>query len=107
MARVGEHDIVLSTQKEYYLQYSIQVSNEVLLYGGRRYFIEIVYVEAGGANHLSLVWKRYGNKFFEILGGEFLSPYFDETPIKSKIGYDTDILESISGRTMEKTPKKI
>ena len=49
---------------------------------GKKYFIEALHKDGGGASHVSVLWKPPGAKEFDLVTGQFLSPFYADNDNK-------------------------
>jgi len=60
-----------------YKKYPEQISKEILLHAGKKYYIESLSKQGAGAAHVAVFWS-YGNSTFEIISSEYLSSFSRE-----------------------------
>ena len=75
VARVGERNKVGWTPKGNYDYAPSQKSKDIHLEAGKKYYIEVLHVDAGDANRIEVAWKLPGSKTFQIIENQFLFPY--------------------------------
>lgn len=85
-------------------RYSTQKSISITLIKGRRYYIEVLHKQGGGAGHLSVAWQLPGGVIEAPIPATRLSPYV--TTSVSKVG-QAIIFEPISNKTVGGAPFKI
>lgn len=59
-----------------YNKYPKQISSEVSLESGSKYFIEALHKQGVGLSHVYVLWKPPGANNFGIITGQFLSPFY-------------------------------
>ena len=57
-----------------YKKYPDQISKEILLHAGKKYYIESLSKQGSGAAHVAVYWS-YGNSTFEIISSKYLSSF--------------------------------
>jgi len=62
------------TEEGDFKKYPDQISKEILLYAGKKYFIESLSKQGAGAAHVAVYWS-YRNTKFEIISSRYLSKY--------------------------------
>ena len=63
------------TEKNQLNKYPDQISKDVKLYEGRRYYIEVVHKQGAGRGFVQVYWKTDKNRVFKLIKGEYLSQY--------------------------------
>ena len=79
VASVDTTDGVAWTEPGDYKKYPSQISGEVFLETGQRYFIEALHKQGGGLSHVYVLWKPPRAKQFEVITGQFLSPFHNDS----------------------------
>ena len=59
-----------------YKKYPEQISKEILLHAGKKYYIESLSKQGSGAAHVAVFWS-YGNSTFEIISSKYLSSFYE------------------------------
>ena len=59
-----------------YKKYPEQISKEILLHAGKKYYIESLSKQGAGAAHVAVYWS-YGNSTFKIISSEYLSSFYE------------------------------
>ena len=59
-----------------YSKYPEQISKEILLHAGKKYYIESLSKQGSGAAHVAVFWS-YGNSTFEIISSKYLSSFYE------------------------------
>ena len=59
-----------------YKKYPEQISKEILLHAGKKYFIESLSKPGLGAAHVAVFWC-YGDSTFEIISSKYLSSFYE------------------------------
>lgn len=77
--RVGEKEKISRDRSDIE---STQVSDQIHLKKGEKYFIDILHVSGGGLNHLQVLWMRPNRKKPEIIQGNCLSRFLTESDEK-------------------------
>eukprot|EP01137_Pigoraptor_chileana_P017133 Opistho-2@74753 len=67
------------SQENDWSKYPSQQSVEVIMEAGKRYYVEVLHKQLGGGEHVEVAWKQPGSSGFEIIAGNNLSPYVDES----------------------------
>ena len=70
------------TEEGDYKKYPDQISREILLHAGQKYFIESLSKQGSGAAHVAVYWS-YRNTTFEIISSKYLSSFYDNDNQKS------------------------
>ena len=65
-----------------YKKYPSQISGEIFMETGKKYFIEALHKDGGGASHVSVLWKPPGAEQFDLVTGQFLSPFYADNDNK-------------------------
>ena len=63
-----------------YKKYPEQISKEIVLHAGKKYYIESLSKQGSGAAHVAVFWS-YGNSTFEIISPNYLSSFLTRTLI--------------------------
>lgn len=84
IARVFEENGGAWTTKGNVKKYSEQISKDVMLHGGKKYYMEVVHKQGGGDGFVQVYWMRSKNDDFKLISGEYLSPYPDNVLLPSK-----------------------
>ena len=82
VASVHSTDGVAWTEPGDYKKYPSQISAELSMETGKKYFIEALHKNGGGASHVSVLWKPPGAKEFDLVTGQFLSPFYADNDNK-------------------------
>ena len=61
-----------------YKKYPDQISKEILLHAGKKYYIESLSKQGSGAAHVAVYWSYYGNATFEIVTSRYLSSFYED-----------------------------
>ena len=64
------------TEEGDYKKYPEQISEEILLHTGKKYYIESLSKQGSGAAHVAVYWS-YRNSTFEIISSKYLSRFYD------------------------------
>jgi len=62
------------TEQGDYKKYREQISNEIILHAGKKYYIESLIKQGAGAAHVAVYWS-YGDSAFEIISSKYLSSF--------------------------------
>ena len=73
------------TKKNELDKYPNQVSREVELRNGSRYYIEVIHKQGAGDGFVQVFWLRPGETDFKLINSEFLSPFSDSIVGATKI----------------------
>ena len=65
------------TKKNELNKYPNQISRNVELYNGRRYYIEVIHKQGIGDGFLQVFWLRPDDTDFKMVSSEYLSPFSD------------------------------
>mgnify|MGYP003877703987 CR=1 FL=1 len=57
-------------------KYSSQTSEEIYLMEGSVYYFEVLNKEGSGGDHVQVFWKTPSNNNWNIIGSQYLSPFF-------------------------------
>ena len=82
VASVHSTDEVAWTEPGNYKKYPSQISGELSMEMGKKYFIEALHKDGGGASHVSVLWKPPGAEQFDLVTGQFLSPFYADNDNK-------------------------
>ena len=63
------------TKEGDYKKYPDQISREILLHAGKKYFIESLSKQGSGVAHVAVFWC-YGHSTFEIISSKYLSSFY-------------------------------
>ena len=63
------------TKEGDYKKYPEQISKEILLHAGKKYYIESLSKQGPGAAHVAVFWC-HGNSTFEIISSKYLSSFY-------------------------------
>lgn len=66
-----------------YKKYPTQISREVSLETGQKYFIEALHKNGATLGHVYVMWKPPGNEKFDVISWQFLSPFYTDKDVKS------------------------
>ena len=75
IARVYSPHASAWTEEGDYKKYPDQISKEILLHAGKKYYIESLSKQDSGAAHVAVYWS-YGNSTFEIISSKYLSSFY-------------------------------
>ena len=75
IARVFTTESAAWTQKNQLDKYPEQISNDVKLRGGNRYYIEVIHKQGSGDGFVQVFWKRSSGADFKVISSEYLSRY--------------------------------
>ena len=88
LCNVGSRDEPSWTsQNDWFNSFPSQVSNEVYLQQGHKYYIEIMHLQLGWGNFLRVAWKKPGITDFEVIDGNSTSLYQYEIHSESYVDY--------------------
>ena len=82
VAYIRPSDVFSTVKKWDFKSVKSQISNGIYLKARKRYYIEIIYSVGGrkqGESFLQVAWKRPGKSVFEIIEGESLSIYTNDS----------------------------
>ena len=82
VAYISPKDVLLTINKWDFESVKSQISTRIHLQARKRYFIEIIYSPGArktGENFLQVAWKRPGMSMFEIIDGNSLLPYTNDS----------------------------
>ena len=68
-------------------KYPQQTSKEIHLTAEQKYYFDILWKQERARGHLQVVWKRPFVSRFEIIGGKYISKYYDDSLIENGIVY--------------------
>lgn len=94
VAYITPFDVLSTIKKWDFGSLKSQISTGIYLKARRRYFFEIIYSVGGrknGENFLQVAWKRPGNSVFEIIEGESLSLYTNDSEKAKYKMFDDDL----------------
>ncbi|KAL9956006.1 hypothetical protein ACROYT_G037420 [Oculina patagonica] len=74
IARVYSPDESAWTEEGDYKKYPDQISKEIILNAGKKYYIESLSKQGSGAAHVAVYWS-YRNSTFEIIPSKYLSSF--------------------------------
>jgi len=75
IARVYSPHASAWTEEGDYNKYPNQISKEILLHAGKKYYIESLSKQGSGAAHVAVYWS-YGNSTFAIISSKYLSSLY-------------------------------
>ena len=75
IARVYSPHASAWTEEGDYKKYPNQISKEILLHAGKKYYIESLSKQGSGAAHVAVYWS-YGDTTFEIISWRYLSNFY-------------------------------
>ena len=103
VASVNFTDGVTWIKPEEYKKYPLQISGEIFMETGKKYFIEALHKDGEGASHVSVLWKPPGAEQFDLVTGQFLSSLYADNdnkgPFLSNVGGEPLGLPSHSKET--------
>ncbi|XP_001626215.2 beta-1,4-N-acetylgalactosaminyltransferase 3 [Nematostella vectensis] len=76
VAHVGNKRETEWTEFRDFVKFKSQISRKVFLEKGELYFIDIVHVQLGEGNHVSVLWKKPEEKNFTSISTKHLLPFF-------------------------------
>ena len=76
IARVYSRHGSAWTEEGDYKKYPEQISKEILLHAGKKYYIESLSKQGSGAAHVAVYWC-YGDSTFEIISSKYLSRFYE------------------------------
>ena len=65
-----------------YNKYPKQISGDIFLEAGKKYFIEALHKQGRGLSHVFVLWKPPRANKFGIITGQFLTPFYDSNEKK-------------------------
>ena len=85
IASVGtkKNEIAWISKRENFLKFPSQISAEVLLQQGRKYYVEVLHVDVGGENFIQVAWQSPMSPSFVTINERFLRPYVDDFSLNS------------------------
>ncbi|KAL9978694.1 hypothetical protein ACROYT_G016242 [Oculina patagonica] len=84
IARVFTEGSSAWTQKNELHKYPDQISQDVKLRGGKRYYIEVIHKQGTGNGFVQVFWKRSGGTDFKLISSEFLSTSANNSAVTAK-----------------------
>ena len=85
-------------------KYPDQISENVKLQNGSKYYIEVLHKQGSGDGFVQVFWKRSQDKDYKLISSEYLSPYSDDILMTAK---NKDVLHSVlSGRYQHELEQK-
>ena len=75
IARVYSPHASAWTEEGDYKKYPNQISKEILLHAGKKYYIESLSKQGSGTAHVAVYWS-YGNSTFAIISSKYLSSFY-------------------------------
>ena len=109
IASVGtkKNETAWISMRENFLKFSSQISAEVLLQQGQKYYIEVLHVDAGGENFVQAAWQfpMTMSPHFVNINVRFLRPYLEDFSLNSMQPYDHRIPYSPSCRKVPRISK--
>ena len=82
IARVYSDAGIAWTKPGEYKKYPTQISDEIFLTGGRRYFVDCLLKNGVNTGHVSVAWQPPGLGDLTVISGQFFAPYCDEDDSK-------------------------
>lgn len=77
IARVFSTNSTAWTRKNELKKYPNQISKDVNLRNGSRYYIEVIHKQGDGDGFVQVFWEGPGDTGFKLISSEFISPYSD------------------------------
>lgn len=84
IARVFTAESAAWTQKNELHKYPDQISKDVTLRAGKRYYIEVVHKQGSGDGFVQVFWKRSGDADFKLISSEYLSTYSNKSAVTAR-----------------------
>ena len=72
------------TRKNELSKYTNQISRDIMLRTGSRYYIEIIHKQGEGDGFLQVFWSNPGDKDFKLISSKYLSPCSDDAVVSPK-----------------------
>lgn len=97
VAYISPQDVPSTIKKWDFESLKSQISTRIYLKARKRYFIEIIYsvgARKTGENFLQVAWKRPGKSMFEIIEGESLSLYTNDSEKAQYKMFDDELPEA-------------
>ena len=95
IARVFKEGVNAWTKKNELNKYPEQISKDVKLHQGAKYFIEVVHKQGVGDGFVQVYWKHFKEKDFKIISSEYLSSHSGNAMVTNT----KDVLHNVlSGR---------
>ena len=84
IARVFSEESTGWTQKNELDKYPEQISKDLSLRGGNRYYIEVILKQGSGDGFVQVFWKTPGDADFKLISAEYLSTHSNKTVVMAK-----------------------
>ncbi|KAL9978695.1 hypothetical protein ACROYT_G016244 [Oculina patagonica] len=102
IARVFTEDSIGWTKKNELDKYPNQVSRDVELRNGSRYYIEVIHKQGAGDGFVQVFWVRPGDADFQLISAEYLSSYSDDFVGATKV----DAMNKLLAKRLAVSEKK-
>ena len=104
IARVFTEDATAWTSKNQLHKYPNQISRDVELRNGSKYYFEVLHKQGAGDGFVQVFWQSSQDRDFKLISSEYLSPYSDDVSVTAK---NKDVLHSVmSGRYHHEVEQK-
>jgi len=95
IARVFKKGEAAWAQLNQLLKYPDQISKDIKLHKGSKYYIEVLHKQGTGKGFVQVFWKSLKDKDFKLINSEYLSPYSDEKDENVVARKNKDVLHSV------------
>ena len=84
IARVFTEDKTAWTQRNQLDKYPDQISDDLYLLKGNKYYFEVLHKQGTGDGFVQVFWKSFQEKEFKLISSEYLSLYSDNNSVLEK-----------------------
>ena len=84
IARVFKEGVVAWAKLNQFHKYPEQISKEIKLRKGNKYYIEVLHKQGTGDGFVQVFWRSFQDKDFKLVSSDYLSPYSDENVVTTK-----------------------
>lgn len=102
IASVGtkKNQIYWNANRNDFYKYWSQISVEVPLFKGQKYYIEVLHIDVGGSNFLHVAWRPPMDSRFVTVNAKFLRPYLNDFNLNSLRLYDHRLPRCVSCKSI-------
>lgn len=107
IARVFTKDEIAWTQRNQLDKYLDQISEDMYLLKGNKYYFEVLHKQGIGDGFVQVFWKSFQEKEFKLISSEYLSLYSDDIRVAEKKDVFHSVLSEQYHDKLEQKSKRI
>lgn len=107
IARVFSEEETAWTNRNELYKYPDQISQDVKLRKGSKYYIEVLHKQGMGGGFVQVYWKSFQDEDFKLIRSEYLSPSSEDILVAAKKDVLHGVLSGRHGYEFERKSKRI